>query len=117
MTRSVVIRHTPLEQQNTVQSVRPAKKWRIRIHLTFTYTSLGLIGVVLFLSVACAFYISPVHYIEDSSFSLLMDEALIHEWTPNMISYQVPRGHGGIFINDGYPFADPSKNVGNRPPA
>jgi hypothetical protein len=84
--------------------VRPAKKWRIRIHLTFTYTSLGLIGVVLFLSVACAFYISPVHYIEDSSFSLLMDEALIHEWTPNMISYQVPRGHGGIFINDGYPY-------------
>jgi hypothetical protein len=47
---------------------------------------------------------SPVHYLSDSGFSLLMDEALIHKWTPNMIDYQVPRGHGGVFINDGYPW-------------
>jgi hypothetical protein len=33
-----------------------------------------------------------------------MDEAIIHKCTPNMISYLVPRGHGGIFINDGYPY-------------
>jgi hypothetical protein len=59
---------------------------------------------MLFLFTACAFYITPVHYIEDSSFSLLMDEALIHEWTPNMIRYRVPHGLGGIFINDGYPY-------------
>lgn len=59
---------------------------------------------MLFLSVARAFYISPVHYLADAKFSLLMDEALIHRCTPNMIDYQVPRGHGGIFINDGYPY-------------
>jgi hypothetical protein len=61
-------------------------------------------GITLFLFVACAFYISPVHYLMDGQFSLLMDEALIHEWTPNMIHYQVPRGHGGMFVNDGYPW-------------
>jgi hypothetical protein len=59
---------------------------------------------MLLLFVACAFYLSPVHYIADSSYSLLMDEALIHKWTPNMIAYQVPRGHGVAFINDGYSY-------------
>lgn len=73
-------------------------------HPSFTYSLSKLIGIILFMSVACAFYFSPVHYIEDSSFSLLMDEAIIHKWTPDMISYQVPRGHGSIFINDGYPY-------------
>jgi hypothetical protein len=61
-------------------------------------------GLVLSLCVARAFYISPVHYLADAKFSLLMDEALIHKWTPNIIDYQVPRGRGGIFINDGYPY-------------
>jgi hypothetical protein len=59
---------------------------------------------VLFSSVACVFYICPVHYLSDSAFSLLMDEALIHKWTPNMIDHQVPRGHGDVFVNDGYPW-------------
>jgi hypothetical protein len=105
MTRSVVIQHTPIEQQNTVQSVRPARKWRVRIHLSFTYTWPGLIGVVLFLFVACAFYISPVHYLLDGQFSLLMDEALIHNWTPNMMDFQVPRSHSAMLDNDGYPYS------------
>jgi hypothetical protein len=61
-------------------------------------------GIVLSFCVARAFYISPVHYLADAKFSLLMDEALIHKWTPSMIDYQVPRGHGGIFAKDGYPY-------------
>jgi hypothetical protein len=62
---------------------------RVRIYLSFSLNY--LFGIALFVSVACAFYISPVHYLMDGQFSLLMDEALIHEWTPNMIHYQVPR--------------------------
>ena len=73
-----------------------------RHNLMFSWPN--LIGVALFVSVACAFYISPVNYLSDSGFSLLMDEALIHKWTPDMIEFQVPRGHGGVFINEGYPW-------------
>src|SRR5215471_8894694 len=87
-----------------VKTMLPAARRRIQIRLSFTYSWPALIGIVLFLSVACAFYFSPVHYLSDSGFSLLMDEALIHEGTPDMIRYQVPRGHGGVFINDGYPW-------------
>src|SRR5215471_18638960 len=87
-----------------VKTMLPAARRRIQIRLSFTYSWPALIGIVLFLSVACAFYFSPVHYLSDSGFSLLMDEALIHEGTPDMIRYQVPRGHGGVFINDGYPY-------------
>jgi hypothetical protein len=77
---------------------------RIQVNLSFIYSLRGLIGIILLLSVTCALYLSPVHYLSDSGFSLLMDEALIHDWTPNMIHFRVPRGHGGIFINDGYPW-------------
>ncbi len=61
-----------------------------------------VIGLLLFLFVACAFYKSPVHYLSDGYFSLLMDEAILRYGTPNMIRYQVPRGHGIPFINHGY---------------
>ena len=64
----------------------------------------NIIGALLFLFVGCIFYLSPVHYLSDSGFTLLMDEAIIHEWTPNMLGYKVPRGHGGVFVNDGYPW-------------
>jgi hypothetical protein len=70
----------------------------------FTYSRPEAIGVVLFLSVTCIFYVCPVHYLSDSGFTLLMDEAIIHERTPNMITYDPPRGHGRIFINGGYPW-------------
>jgi hypothetical protein len=63
-----------------------------------------VIGVVLLLSIAYVFYICPVHYLSDGGFSLLMGEAIIHEWTPDMITYRMPRGHGEIYINDGYPW-------------
>src|SRR5215472_4992496 len=72
--------------------------------LSFTYSGRWVSGLVLSLCIARAFYISPVHYLADAKFSLLMDEALIHKWTPNMISYRVPGGRGGIFINNGYPY-------------
>jgi hypothetical protein len=53
----------------------------------------------LFLLVVLVYYKSPVHYMEDSAYSLLMDEAILHHGTPNMISYQVPRGTGPGFVN------------------
>jgi hypothetical protein len=63
-----------------------------------------MVGLLL-LAVGFAFYLSPVRYISDSGFSLLMDEAIIHERTPNMIAYKVPRGSSWIFVNDGYPWS------------
>jgi hypothetical protein len=103
MTASVAIEDGALEQGRSVLNMHCAtKQRRMQIDLRFTYSWPGVIGAILFLSVACVFYISPVHYLSDSRFSLLMDEAFIHKWTPNMIDYQVPRGHGGDFINDGY---------------
>ena len=59
-------------------------------------------GLLLFMFVACAFYRSPVHYLSDSYFSLLMDEAILRYGTPNMIRYQVPRGQGVPYVNHGY---------------
>ena len=104
MTPLVAIEHDGLEQGWAVQSARPATKRRIEIHLSFTYSWTGLIGVALLLFVACIFYICPVHYLSDGGFSLLMDEAIIHKWTPDMSTYKPPRGHGGIYINGGYPW-------------
>jgi len=59
----------------------------------------AFVRLSLFLLVAQVYYISPVHYITDSGYSLLMDEAILHHGTPNMIFYQVPRGTGLGFIN------------------
>ena len=64
----------------------------------------SLIGVLLLFVVGIIFYLSPVRYLSDSGFSLLMGEAIIHERTPNMIAYKVPRGSGWIFVNNGYPW-------------
>jgi hypothetical protein len=63
----------------------------------------ALISWSVFLVVALAYYYSPVHSIWDSAYSLLMDEAILHEGTPNMIAYQVPRGASLGFMN-GYPW-------------
>jgi hypothetical protein len=59
-------------------------------------------GLLLFLFVGYVFYSSPLHYLSDSTYSLLMDEAILEHGTPNMMPYQVPRGHGIPFINQGY---------------
>ncbi|MBV8055812.1 MAG: hypothetical protein JO071_11285, partial [Deltaproteobacteria bacterium] len=105
MTPSAAIEHNGLEQGQSPPSMRAAtKRRRMHIHLSFTYSWSGVIGAILLLSVACVFYICPVHYLSDGGFSLLMDEAIIHEWTPDMITYKPPRGHGSIYINDGYPW-------------
>jgi hypothetical protein len=61
-----------------------------------------LVRLSLFLLVTQVYYQSPVHYIEDSAYSLLMDEAILHQGTPNMIVYQVPHGTSLGFLN-GYP--------------
>lgn len=57
------------------------------------------VSLSLFLLVALVYYKSPVHYIEDSAYSLLMDEAILHQGTPNMNAYQVPRGTHPGFVN------------------
>jgi hypothetical protein len=62
-----------------------------------------LVRLSLFLLVTQVYYQSPVHYIEDSAYSLLMDEAILHQGTPNMIVYQVPHGTSLGFLN-GYPW-------------
>ena len=51
-------------------------------------------GLLLFLITWWIFYASPVYYLSESQFSLLMDEAILHHGTPNMIDYKVPRGNG-----------------------
>jgi hypothetical protein len=63
----------------------------------------AFVSLSLFLLVALVYYKSPVHYAEDSAYSLLMDEAILHQGTPNMIAYQVPRGTRLGFAN-GYPW-------------
>ncbi len=60
-------------------------------------------GLLLFLVTWAVFYLSPAHYVTDSAYSMLMDEAILHHGTPNMIGYQVPRGTGPGFA-DGYPW-------------
>lgn len=61
-----------------------------------------IIGLTLFLATWVIFYSSPTHYLSDSAYSMLMDEAILHHGTANMIAYQVPRGHGIYYPNDGY---------------
>src|SRR5246127_5583764 len=102
MRPSVGDEHRASNRARAPRAVFRASSRGVRIYLSFSLNC--LLGIALFLSVACAFYISPVHYLMDGQYSLLMDEALIHKWTPNMIDYQVPRGHGGIYINDGYSY-------------
>jgi hypothetical protein len=60
-------------------------------------------GLVLFLITWWIFYGSPVHYVSEGQYSLLMDEAILHHGTPDMRAYQVPRGSGSGF-NAGYPW-------------
>jgi len=62
-----------------------------------------LVGLSLFLVVALVYYKSPIHYVMDSAYSLLMDEAILHQGTPDMIAYQVPHGASIGFAN-GYPW-------------
>lgn len=89
----------------SMQTAFPCEKSRIEICVGFPYCTAGLIGIALFVAVGWAFYVSPVHYLMDGSYSLLMDEALIHEWTPDMMHFQVPRRHGASSVNDGYPWS------------
>jgi hypothetical protein len=63
----------------------------------------ALVTLSLFLMVALVYYESPVHGIADSAFSLLMDEAILHEGTPDMRAYQVPHGQSLGYVN-GYPW-------------
>ena len=60
-------------------------------------------GLLLFLATWWIFYGSPIAYLSDSAYSMLMDEAILHHGTPNMIAYRVPRGSGNGF-RDGYPW-------------
>src|SRR5437667_6994393 len=101
MSYLVKIEHPSWQPACLAKPVYPAPKRQVQIRLSFSYSWPKLTGIALLVSVAGAFYLSPVHYLEDSTYSLLMDEALIHDWTPNMIHYQVPRGHGGVCVNDG----------------
>jgi hypothetical protein len=104
MTPSIAIEHTALEPERSSQSMRLATRRRIQITAGFTDSWRGVIGVVLLLSVAWVFCICPVHYLSDGGFSLLMSEAMIHEHTPDMLSYGIARHHGAIYINGGYPW-------------
>lgn len=63
----------------------------------------SLFGLLLVLAIWFVFYISPVHYVSDSAYSMLMDEAILRHGTPNMIAYQVPRG-SGLGFDGGYPW-------------
>jgi hypothetical protein len=65
----------------------------LRIHIA---------GLCLALFVGWVFHASPIHYLSDSRFSLLMDQALLEYGSPNMIQYNVPHGEGGGFTNHGY---------------
>ncbi len=60
-------------------------------------------GLLLFLVTWAVFYLSPAHYVTDSAYSMLMDEAILRHGTPNMIGYRVPRGSGPGFEN-GYSY-------------
>src|SRR5947209_3183790 len=104
MPAEVVFEQCDISRGRPPRGMRLVTTGNIRLQQKLTYSWPNLVGVVLFVSIACVFYISPVNYLSDSGFSLLMDEALIHKWTPDMIEFQVPRGHGGVFINDGYPW-------------
>ncbi len=60
-------------------------------------------GLLLFLVTWWIFYGSPVHYLSEGQFSLLMDEAILYHRTPDLRAYQVPHGSGPGF-NGGYPW-------------
>ncbi len=60
------------------------------------------ITILLFLVVGGAYYLSPIHYSYDSTYSLLMDEAIVQHGNPDMISYEVGHGMGVNFFNRGY---------------
>ena len=62
----------------------------------------ALVAGSLFLFVAFVYQRSPVHYLADSSYSLLMDEAILEHGSPDLMPYQVPRGEGPHFPNHGY---------------
>jgi hypothetical protein len=53
-----------------------------------------LTGIGLALLVAFAVYRSPVHFVSDTQFLLLMDEAILLHGTPDMSMFQVPRWQG-----------------------
>ncbi len=61
------------------------------------------LGLLLFFTAWLVFYLSPAHYVTDSAYSMLMDEAIVHHGSPNMIAYQVPQGSGPGFYR-GYPW-------------
>ncbi len=104
MTDHVAIDQSTNQTERAQNCLDPAGVQRTHSLRSLICSWPNLIGIVILVTVACAFYISPVRYLSDSGFSLLMDEALIHKSTPDMLDYQVPRGHGGVFINDGYPW-------------
>jgi hypothetical protein len=60
------------------------------------------VGLSLFLVVAFVYYESPIHYLTDNAYSVLMDEAILVHGTPDMSSYQVEHGQQSPFINHGY---------------
>jgi hypothetical protein len=62
----------------------------------------SLLRLSIFVFVALIYYKSPVHYLSDGSYSLLMDEAILHHSTPDLSSYHIPRGHGIAFKTSGY---------------
>jgi len=60
------------------------------------------VGLSLFLFALLVYSVSPVHYLSDSRYSILMDEAILQHGTPDMRNYQVQRGHGLAFNKRGY---------------
>jgi hypothetical protein len=60
------------------------------------------ISLSLFLLSLVVYLVSPVRYLNDSAYSILMDEAILEHGTPDMEYYQVPRGQGLPFKNHGY---------------
>jgi hypothetical protein len=65
-----------------------------------SYVRQALIPLSLFFLVAFVYYESPVHYAEDSTYSLLMSEAILHQGSPNMFGYHVRRVTGPGIVND-----------------
>jgi hypothetical protein len=61
-----------------------------------------LVGLSLFICVGFVFLESPVRYLADSRYALLMDQAILERGTPNMKPYQVPRGVSSPYTNHGY---------------
>jgi hypothetical protein len=49
-----------------------------------------LSGLLLFVSVGYVFAKSPVRYVSDSRYSLLMDQAILEHGSPNLMAYKLP---------------------------